>query len=113
MDKVLETLIALHDLHRLMEEAEKPEYRELGFVLDEQRMEELKKAEEELKKRIPPQVMRRYEALRKRYGRGVAPVIGGVCMNCFSHLPIAFVNKPGKNEKLETCPNCGIYIYWS
>ncbi len=111
MDEVLSKLIALHDLDQLLKELENPEYQELGFEVKETRKKELLKRREELVQQIPEQVYRRYERLRKRYGRGIAPVVGGVCMNCFIQLPTAVVSGPDKNQRLETCSNCGIFIY--
>jgi hypothetical protein len=112
MHPVLEALIILHDLDVLLMEMESPHYKELGFKVSD-RLMEVEKARKEIIGRIPENVLKRYEKLRKKYRRGLAPVIGGVCLNCFVHLPIAFVSQPGKNEELQTCPNCGIFIYWA
>ena len=112
MHPVLEALIILHDLDVLLQEMESPNYKELGFKVSN-RLMELEKARKEITGRIPEDILKRYEKLRKKYRRGLAPVIGGVCLNCFVHLPIAFVSQPGKNEELQTCPNCGIFIYWA
>lgn len=111
MDAVLENLIALQDLDNLCKEIKSPEYRKLGFKVGK-RLATVENAREEIRKRVPENITRRYDKLKTRYGRGVAPVVGGVCLNCFVHLPIAFVSQPGKNERVETCPNCGIFIYW-
>ncbi len=111
MDAILENLIALQDLDNLCKEIKSPEYKKLGFKVED-RLATVEKARDEIRKRIPEPILKRYDKLKGRYKRGVAPVVGGVCLNCFVHLPIAFVSKPGKNEKVETCPNCGIFIYW-
>jgi hypothetical protein len=109
----LENLITLQDLDYLCKEIKSPEYQKLGFQVDEkERLAQVEKAREEIRKRIPENIVKRYDKLKARYGRGVAPVVGGVCLNCFVHLPIAFVSQPGKNERIDTCPNCGIFIYW-
>lgn len=112
MHPVLEALITLHDLDYMIQELQTPRYKELGFKVED-KLKGLEKARNEITKKIPENIVKRYEKLRKKYGRGLAPVVGDVCMNCFVHLPIAFVSQPGKNEELQTCPNCGIFIYWS
>ncbi len=111
MHPALEALIALNDLDVMILELQHPEYQEIGFQVKEHLLE-LEKARQEIIKKIPDDVRRKYEKLKKKYKRGIAPVITGVCMNCFAHLPTAMVSEPDKNEKLATCPNCGIFIYW-
>jgi len=113
MDSILECLILLHDVDTLIEDVTSPGYREqVGLETVEKHLEELKKRRDEVAGRLPPEVLRQYERLRKRYKRGIAPVIGGTCMNCFSELPIAMVTRPEKNHQVEKCPSCGIFIYW-
>jgi len=111
MNPVLEALITLNDLDVMIQETQNPSYREIGFKIEE-RLEELVKAREEIIKKIPREILNRYEKIKKRYGRGVAPVIGDVCLNCFIHLPVAFVSQSKRNKEVETCMNCGVYIYW-
>ncbi|RLI11626.1 hypothetical protein DRO33_03775 [Candidatus Bathyarchaeota archaeon] len=108
----LEALLALHDLDALIEEAQDPKLQELGLAPPEERLRELLARREEIASRLPKQILSRYEKLRKRYRRGIAPVVGGVCMNCFAELPIAMVTSSRKNHELQTCPSCGIFIYW-
>jgi len=111
MHPVLEALIALNDLDVMIQELQSPDYREIGFDVEDQ-IFKLEKARTEIIKKIPEEVLKKYEKLKKKYKRGIAPVIGGVCMNCFSLLPIAMTSEADRNEKLSTCPNCGIFIYW-
>jgi len=114
MDPILEALIVLHDLDIRSKELQDPTYKKLGF--ESKSKNPLDILEEERRKyiaKIPENVLRRYKKLKNKYGRAVAPVIKDVCLNCFSHLPIAFVSQPEKNEKLQTCPNCGIFVYWA
>jgi hypothetical protein len=111
MSPVLEALIALHDLDDMLRDTQDPRYQEIGFKLGKH-VKDLEKAREELVKKIPPNVLRRYEKLQAKHGRGIAPVVGDVCMNCFVRLPIAFASQPDRKESLNTCPNCGIFIYW-
>ena len=113
MDPILEILIALGDIDAMIKDTESPEYKEIGLTEDEDPVEKLKKLREECASKLPPNILKRYEKLKKKYGRGIAPVVGGICTNCFIHLPTSLVTRPDKNKKLETCPNCGIYVYWT
>lgn len=112
MNSALEALITLHDLDVMIQELETPHYQELGFEVKDHLLE-LEKARREVLKKVPEGIFKKYSRLREKRKRGIAPVIGGVCLNCFIHLPIAFISTPEKNEELQTCPNCGIYIYWA
>ncbi len=113
MDPVLECLIVLHDLDSIIDAVSNPKYWEnLGLEKDEKRVHDLSQKRDEIAKRVPKPVLRQYERLRKRYHRGIAPVVGNTCMNCFSELPTAMVSKSEKNKTVERCPSCGIFIYW-
>ncbi len=112
MNEDLERLIALHDIDQLLREIENPQYRDLGFEVKEQRKADLNKARQEIVESLPESIYRKYERLRAKYGRGIAPVVGGICMNCFIQMPTAVVGMGQKNQQLETCSNCGIFIYW-
>jgi len=120
MDPVLELLIALESLDAQLDDFESEDYIKSISITqgtDEnvfaKQVEKLKKLREEIVKKIPVPVFKRYEKLRSKYGRGVAPVINGTCSNCFMEFPSALVSRPVKNKALETCPNCGIYVYWT
>jgi len=114
VNKILESLITLNDLDLMIEEIKNPNYRDLGFEIDvKQKLDALERARDEIRSKIPENILRKYDILKKRYGRGVSPIIGGVCMNCFVKLPISVVSQPHDNNKIETCPNCGIFIYWA
>lgn len=112
MHEDLERLIALHDIEQLLVEIESEEYLDLGFKVKEKRKSELNTAKNDIVEKLPPNVYRRYQRLKEKFGRGIAPVVGGICMNCFVQLPTAAVGGTQKNLTLENCSNCGIYIYW-
>jgi len=120
MDPILELLIALESLDAQLDDFSSEEYRKsLGIDADEgqevleNQIKKLKELREEIVKSIPLPVLKRYEKLREKYKKGVAPVINGICSNCFMEFPSALVSRPVKNKTLETCPNCGIYVYWT
>jgi predicted nucleic acid-binding Zn-ribbon protein len=111
MNPILETLIALHDLDDMLRDTQDPRYMKIGFKLGKH-VKDLEKARQNLLKKIPANVLKRYEKLQPKYGRGIAPIVNDVCMNCFVRLPIAFASQPDRRAGLHTCPNCGIFIYW-
>ncbi len=113
MNKVIEKLIALNDIDAMLKDAESEEYKRLGFQTKEQCIENLKKMRDEIAASIPKSILRRYEKLKKKYGRGIAPVVNNICTNCFMQMPTEVASKTDKNEKVETCENCGIIIYWT
>lgn len=113
MDNVIEKLIALSDIDAMLKDAESDEYKKLGFETKEDSLAKLKKMRDEIASSIPRQVLKRYEKLKKKYGRGIAPIVNNVCTNCFMQLPTENDSRTDKNEKVEFCPNCGIIIYWT
>lgn len=113
MDKTIEKLIALNDIDAMLKDAESDEYRRLGFETREECVEKLKKMREDIASSIPRKVLKKYERLKNKYGRGIAPVVNDVCTNCFMQFPTETASRTDKNEKVEYCPNCGIIIYWT
>jgi predicted nucleic acid-binding Zn-ribbon protein len=120
MDPVLELLIALESLDAQLDDFESEDYlKSIGLNKGEsddavsKQVAKLKNLREEIVKNIPVPIYKRYEKLRSKYHRGVAPVINGICSNCFMEFPSALISRPVKNKSLETCPNCGIYVYWT
>ena len=117
MNPHLELLRELHDIDSIIAEAEKeaqdPALNEAGLRVDPERLEALKAHREEIASKLPDKILRRYERLRARYGRGIAPVVGGICTACFAQLPTAMISDPQRNEKVDSCPSCGVFIYWT
>jgi hypothetical protein len=120
MDPILEMLIALESLDAQLDDFESEDYLKsisIGQNTDEnavtKQIGKLRELRQEIVNSLPVAVYKRYEKLRGKYKRGVAPVINGICSNCFMEFPSALVSRPVKNKSLETCPNCGIYVYWT
>jgi hypothetical protein len=67
----------------------------------------------DLAKKLPPAVLRRYEAVLRKRGSAIAKVIDGTCRACFVSLPPQFFHKLMRREELEECPNCYRIIYWA
>jgi hypothetical protein len=57
---------------------------------------------------IDPQILRRYDQVRRRHRRAVAPVRGGVCMGCFTKRP---TRTSIRAHELETCERCGRILF--
>ena len=53
-----------------------------------------------------------YGRMRQRYGRFVAPVIGGICYGCFMKIPSAIETAENRDDSLHRCENCGMFLYW-
>lgn len=108
----IELLIKLHDLDLLLKELGSPEKRKsfqsIGFRIKDPK-KQLAKAREKLAKKLPKQLLDRYERIMKRYERALAPVINGICYGCFIRLPSELSTR---RAGVQTCPNCGRIIYW-
>ena len=79
---------------------------------DEQ-MANLNEQKEQLKPRIPADLLKKYQFLRtKRAGVALAPVNRGTCQVCHMNLPPQMYNDLQKNERMLHCPNCQRIIYW-
>ena len=105
-------LIALQDLDILIKEMKNKsttkELEGMGFKLSG--IKELEKARSNLAKRIPPNLINRYEKLAERYKVAILPIAGGKCLGCFVKLPTSFFSSITTN-KLLTCENCGRLLY--
>lgn len=114
MEKIVELLISLSDLDNMLKDLENENYPDA--LLKKMDFEKVKKslieAREEIIQQIPKGILNKYEKFVAKYGRGIAPVINGVCMNCFSKLPTSMLSKVNKNKTIDRCPNCGIFIYY-
>jgi predicted nucleic acid-binding Zn-ribbon protein len=66
---------------------------------------------EELEARLEPQVAARYRQIVPTRKRVVVPVIHGVCYGCFVSIPTATVGDHEVHQALQSCENCGSFIY--
>jgi predicted nucleic acid-binding Zn-ribbon protein len=65
----------------------------------------------ELEAELSPSVRERYERIVPYRDRVVVPVINGVCYGCFVSIPTATAGDRGSHQDLESCQNCGCFIY--
>ena len=112
MNTELELLVTLHDLDLMLNEVEEAgeEVENLGFKAPKK--EELEKSREEIARQLDSETISRYERLNERYGRPIVPVTRGICHGCFTSLPTARAAANISNSRLETCENCGRFLYW-
>lgn len=64
-----------------------------------------------LKTSLSAPILKRYELVAPQRDRVVVPVIHGVCYGCFVSIPTATAGEQGGNTTVQTCENCGCFIY--
>lgn len=67
----------------------------------------------EISKKVPNMTLRRYEAIRKKRGMGIAKATDGTCQACYVALPPQLFQRVQRCEALEECPMCHTLIYWA
>jgi predicted nucleic acid-binding Zn-ribbon protein len=108
----LEVLVILNDIELMLDDLGKGNdaiEKQLGF--DVSRKEQLEEARDRTRGKCDPNLLRRYDRIRQKYGKVIAPVFDGVCYGCFQRLPtqLAQVNR---NEEILSCPHCGRFLYF-
>ncbi len=66
---------------------------------------------EELRKKIPAQVLQHYDRLRARGKKGIAYVRHGVCGQCHMQVAVGLRAMLRRQDNLYRCENCGSYLY--
>ncbi|MDX1567852.1 MAG: hypothetical protein R3223_08635 [Longimicrobiales bacterium] len=116
MHPQLALLLELQDLRSQLRELENEERAEEieaeHFNIDvDQAADDLREKIDELEEELAPPVARRYRRILKSLDRVVSPVINGVCYGCFVSIPTATARDQDPNEELQSCENCGRFIY--
>lgn len=65
---------------------------------------------DELRKRIPAQILQHYDRLRARGKKGVALVRHGVCSQCHMQVAVGLLAMLLRQDNLYRCENCGAYL---
>ena len=65
----------------------------------------------ELRAKIPPQILGHYDRLVAKGKKGVAAVRNQVCTGCHMRVPIAVVTTLMHDTDIQLCENCGRYLY--
>lgn len=112
MKEELDFLVILNDIDLMLDDLTKGNdaiEKELGF--DVSRKPQLEDARDRTREKCNPALLRRYDRIRQKYGKVIAPVFDGVCYGCFQRLPtqLAQVNQ---NEETLSCPHCGRFLYF-
>jgi hypothetical protein len=110
MTTQLPTLLMLQEVDALLRDLVDPAWREkekaLGFSLGS--ATKLRSERARLALTLSPELLRRYEQVRTRHPRAVAPVRRGTCLGCFTVRP-AFTATQG--DRLEVCERCGRILF--
>jgi hypothetical protein len=68
---------------------------------------------EEVAKKLPPVLYRRYDAVRSRRGSGIAQTTDGTCKACNMALPPQLFHRLRREPLIEQCPSCNRIIYFA
>lgn len=108
LNKQLELLIALQDLDIMIRDID--EVKQIGFEVSGK--DKLEKARSGLAKKLNKPLLFRYENLKKRYKRAIAPVKDDVCLGCFMRIPTSLFTGGRRDEEVRNCEGCGRILYW-
>lgn len=88
-----------YDAVRTVCDAEKDSY--------QPKIDALTKEIEERKAKIPPDLMKRYERLKKNYQQPIAKVVNGQCGGCYMMLSSVAEKRVAAGAAIVQCENCG------
>jgi len=108
-DTTIERLIALQDLLQLKRDLADKSYEELGFETGD--VSAIDAEIEGLEREIEPAIMRRYQAIRRKFDRPLVPVRRGVCYGCFVKFPTARIAEMNEQDAPILCESCGRMLY--
>ncbi len=124
-DEGLEIINEIELLEREIEdqkkvyESQEMEFKAREAMLMEKKVEvesgvdRLAKKRESIAKRVPENLMRRYQRIREsKKGPAVVPMKDNICSACFGTIPLQRVNEIMHDEELKSCDNCGRIIYY-
>jgi predicted nucleic acid-binding Zn-ribbon protein len=116
MHPQLEILLEIQDLRAqkraLEEEGVREMESEVFEVVPEEAVAKIEEKIHELEDRLEPPAASRYRRIGGHEGRRVVvPVMDGVCYGCFMRVPTAWASDAERNEALESCDNCGRFLY--
>jgi len=66
---------------------------------------------EELRGKIPPQILAHYDRLVARGKKGVTAIRGENCSSCHLRVPLGAIMTLKHGEDIQLCENCGRYLY--
>ena len=71
------------------------------------RIEKLTRELEEKKANVPPELMKRYERIKKNHAAPIAKVVNGQCSGCHMGLSSVAERRVAAGIAIVTCENCG------
>ena len=108
-DRAIDSLIALQDLLQLKRDIMEHSYGEIGFeTVDPSAVDD---EIESLKGEIEPEIMRRFETIRRKYDRPLVPMRRGVCYGCFVKFPTGRMAELVDQDTPILCESCGRMLY--
>ena len=115
MNPTLMTLLEIQDLRSQRRELrENPEIEKEQFHVDVgAARDQLDDKIVELAGRLDERMRRRSERVEGSLERVVVPVINGICYGCFVQVATATVGDESPNAELQTCENCGRFLYFA
>jgi predicted nucleic acid-binding Zn-ribbon protein len=81
----------------------------IGSLTDQIR--ELAEKRAEVAKGADPELVVRYDFVRKKRGTGIVPVLNGICRGCNMRIPPQLHNILRSGATIESCPSCQRLIY--
>ena len=63
-------------------------------------------------KNIDVRYLGSYNRLHSRNGTGMVSMIKSSCGSCYTNLPPQTVIEVKENDKIISCPSCGIFLFW-
>jgi predicted nucleic acid-binding Zn-ribbon protein len=110
MTTQLQALLMLQELDALLRDLGDASWREkeeaLGFAVGSPN--KLRSERARIAQGLSPELLRRYEQVRQRYPRAVAPLRRGTCLGCFMVRPTVTATHA---DRLETCERCGRILF--
>jgi len=110
MTTLIRNLLWLQEIDSLLQDLDdaalRKKERALGFIVGP--TARLHAERGRIAQGLSPEVLQRYEQVRRRHARAVAPVRRGACMGCFTRRPTMSVYQ---HRGLDTCERCGRILF--
>jgi hypothetical protein len=110
MTTQLPKLLMLQELDALLHDLGDATWREkeeaLGFAVGGP--SHLRSERARIAQSLSPELLGRYEQVRRRYPRAVAALRRGTCLGCFTVRPTVTATH---SDRLETCERCGRILF--
>ena len=77
------------------------------------KLQAAKAERDDLAKKLRPDVLKKYSAIRMKRGLAIVAVHDGTCRGCNMRIPPQLYTIIQRGASLEICPNCNRMIYWA